>query len=172
MIYIIIIVILLSIVITLATSLLRKTRHSNTVFNSIHELQKKRYELIPSIIQIIKPSIGEDDAYIQSVNHWRHQATARHSNINQKVTAENELSKAMEDLFQTAYAYPAVRTDKDFIELNSQWNNTNNEIEEAQKAYNNVVGAYNVALQSFPTNIIAKVFKYKPKKQFEINQAA
>lgn len=142
----------------------------NTVeeaFATMDVYLKKRWDLIPNIVESVKGYAKHEAETLQSV------ITARNGNYNsmsaeQKMQANSELSKSLAGFNILAEQYPDLKANQNFLDLNNQLQRTEEDIANARKYYNAVVKGYNNKIEMFPSSIIAKMFKFGKKQMFAI----
>lgn len=128
---------------------------------------KKRWDLIPNIVESVKGYAKHEAETLQSV------ISARNGNYNsmsaeQKMQANSELSKSLAGFNILAEQYPDLKANQNFLDLNNQLQRTEEDIANARKYYNAVVKGYNNKIEMFPSSIIAKMFKFGKKQMFAI----
>lgn len=137
-------------------------------FSGIDVQLKRRYDLIPNLVQIVKQySIHEKTVY-ENVTKLR-AATAGAQGIEEKLQAEAGLTNALKTLFAVVENYPDLKANQNFIELQRDLNSIENEIQLSRRYYNGTARNYNTLVKSFPTNIIANITHFEPTPYFEIS---
>lgn len=146
----------------------------NTVeeaFATMDVYLKKRWDLIPNIVESVKGYAKHEAETLQSV------ISARNGNYNsmstqQKMQANTELSRSLAGFNILAEQYPDLKANQNFLDLNNQLQRTEEDIANARKYYNAVVKSYNNKIEMFPSSIIAKLFKFGKKQMFVIENEA
>jgi len=128
---------------------------------------KRRYDLIPNLIESVKGYAAHEKAVFENVTKARAAAMDAGS-LEEKGNAENELSKTLKSLFAVAEAYPDLKANQNFLELQRELEDTENKIQAARRFYNGNVRDLNTSLQSFPGNVIADLFRFEPREFFEL----
>jgi LemA protein len=128
---------------------------------------KRRYDLIPNLIETVKGYASQEQEVFQKVTEARSNAmqagsTAEHAD------AENMLSGTLKSLFAVSEAYPDLKSNQNFLELQRELSDTENKIQAARRFYNGNVRDLNIAVESFPSNMIAKAFGFKNADLFEL----
>lgn len=139
---------------------------------------KRRYDLIPNLIDTVKGYAAHEKEALQAVTEARATATQMHvdpSNVTpEQITAmagaENALGGAIGNLLAIAEAYPDLKANTNFLELQRELSDTENKIQAARRFYNTNVRDLNIALESFPSNIIGKTFKFTAEEYFELDE--
>lgn len=128
---------------------------------------KRRYDLIPNLIETVKGyAIHEKEAF-ENVTKARSQALSAQS-IHDKEAADNMVTSALKSIFAIAEAYPQLRAVESFTKLQEELSDTENKIQAARRFYNGNVMEYNVKIDAFPSNLVAKFFNFQKKDFFEL----
>lgn len=128
---------------------------------------KRRYDLIPNLVETVKGYATHEKAAFENVTAARARAMDAGS-IEEKGKAENMLTGTLKTLFAVAEAYPDLKANQNFLELQRQLADTEDKIQAARRFYNTNVRDLNTALQSFPGNVIAGTFHFEPREFFEL----
>lgn len=131
---------------------------------------KQRANLIPNLVETVKGYMGHERGVLEKVTELRTQALAS-TDIKERAANENMLTSALRQLFAVAENYPDLKASQNFIELQQTLTNIENQIQLARRYYNGTVRDLNIAIQSFPSNIVASIFNFKPADFFEIEDA-
>lgn len=139
---------------------------------------KRRYDLIPNLIETVKGYAAHERAVFEEVTNARAKATQVHvdpTNITpEQITAmagaESALTDALGKLLAVAEAYPDLKASQNFSELQTELTDTENKIQAARRFYNANVRDLGIALQSFPSNIIGNMFKFEAREFFELEE--
>jgi len=139
---------------------------------------KRRYDLIPNLIESVKGYVAHEQGTLQSVTEARAKATQVHvdpSNITPEqiqamAAAEGALTNSLGKLLAIAENYPDLKANQNFIELQRELTDTENKIQAARRFYNGNVRDLGIALQSFPSNIIGNMFNFKEREYFELGE--
>lgn len=126
---------------------------------------KKRHELIPNLVETIKGYMVHETSTLESATKVRETAGSRGSQID----AESSISKALGNIFVVAEKYPELKANQGFEKLHEQLKTIECDIENARRYYNGSVREFNTKIQTFPNNVIANAFGYRPMKMFEAN---
>ena len=131
---------------------------------------KRRYDLIPNLINTVKGYAKHEDKVFQQVTEARSQAmqAEKGGNAQESAQAENMLSGALKSLFAVAEAYPDLKANQNFLALQTELSDTENKIQASRRFYNGNTRDYNTKQEQFPTNLIASMFGFKPADFFEI----
>ena len=131
---------------------------------------KKRYDLIPNLVNTVKGYAAHEQETLDKVIKARAAAQGA-ATVEDKIAGENALSGTLKTLFAVAQAYPDLKANTNFINLQQQLQNIEGEIANSRKYYNAVVRDYNTKTQVFPSSIIAGMFKFEKKTMFEITNS-
>jgi LemA protein len=132
---------------------------------------KRRYDLIPNLVETVKGYAAHEKETLQGVIAARN-AAASAREPSERVAAETQLSGAVRQLFAVAEAYPDLKANQNFMQLQGELAGTENQISSFRQSYNGLVQQYNTAMMSFPTNLIAGPFGFTPQPFFEIQDSA
>src|SRR6266852_9857590 len=131
---------------------------------------KRRYDLIPNLVETVKGYAGHEKETLERVVQARNQAMNARG-VAEQAAAENMLSGTLKTLFAVAEAYPDLKANQNFLGLQEELKATENRIGFARQHYNDSVGQYNSALQRFPSNIVGGTFGFKPSEFFKLDVA-
>lgn len=132
---------------------------------------KKRYDLIPNLVETVKGYAKHESETLQAVINARNAAGAATS-VNDKIASDNQLTGTLKSLFAIAEAYPELKANTNYQELMGQLERIEGEIASARKYYNAMVKKFNIKLQAFPSSIIGSMLHYEKKAMYEVNTDA
>ena len=138
----------------------------------IDVLLKRRHDLIPNLVETVKGYAGHERETLERVIAARNAAAAAGGSMTQVSQAEGALNGALRQLFALSEAYPDLKANANFSELQRELAGTENQISHQRQHYNALVAAYNTAMLSFPNNLIAGSFGFTAQPFFEIQDAA
>jgi LemA protein len=133
-------------------------------FSGIDVILKKRFDLIPNLVETVKGYASHEKETFESVVNLRNQALNAQSS-DEKMQIDKNLSQAVTKIFALAEAYPDLKANSNFMALQTDLAEIETEIERSKRYYNGTVREYNISVESFPRNIIAGMFGF-PKKNF------
>lgn len=152
-------------------SLVRARTRANEAWADIDVQLKRRYDLIPNLIETVKGYAAHEKNVLESVTQARANAlNAENSGKPGEVDkAENMLSGALKSLFAISENYPDLKANTNFLELQRELSDTENKIQASRRFYNSTVRDLNIKIETFPTNIFAGMFGFKKKEFFGLD---
>jgi len=129
---------------------------------------KRRYDLIPNLVNTVKGYAAHESSVFEKVTEARSRAMQSGGANPNHAQAENMLSGALKSLFAVAEAYPDLKANTNFLELQRELSDTENKIQSSRRFYNGNVRDYNTMIQVFPSNMIAGMFSFMKKEFFDI----
>jgi len=166
--YIILIVIVLW-VITIYNGLIRRRFRVKEAWSDINVQLKRRYDLIPNLVEAVKGYMTHERQVFEKVTEARTKAMGAQTK-EEKLGAENILSNTLKTLFAVAENYPDLKANANFLDLQREIADTENKIQAARRFYNSVVMELNTAVKTFPTNMIANLFKFRKEEFFGLER--
>lgn len=136
-------------------------------FSTMDVYLKKRYDLIPNIVETVKGYAKHESETLEGVIAARAKAVSATSD-SEKLEAEANLSGALGRLMAISESYPDLKANQNFLDLQNQLKLMETEIASSRKYYNGVVKSYNIKCQSIPSNIVAGICGFTPKPLYEI----
>lgn len=143
------------------------TNRAKEAWADIDVQLKRRYDLIPNLVETVKGYATHEKQAFENVTKARAAAMSA-TGTHEKGEAENMLSGALKSLFAVAEAYPDLKANQNFLELQRELSDTENKIQSARRFYNVNVRDLNTALESFPGNIVGGWFTFTPREFFEL----
>ena len=168
----VLIIIIVLIIIWLISGYNGLVRSRNTVeeaFSTMDVYLKKRYDLIPNLVEAVKGYATHEKETLQAVISARNQVQTAGTQA-ERLEAENALSGTLKSLFAVAEAYPDLKANAGFLDLQQQLKHVEEDIAKSRKYYNGSVKAYNNKCQTFPSSFIAGVFHFEPRTMFEVSR--
>jgi LemA protein len=140
-------------------------------WSSIDVMLKKRHDLIPNLLETVKGYATHERETLENVIKARNLAVGANS-LETKEAAEKNLNQAMMNLFAVAEQYPDLKANTNFQQLQSELTSIENDIEKSRRYYNGTVRENNTLVESFPSNIIANMYKFEKSPFFELENIA
>ena len=131
---------------------------------------QRRYDLIPNLVETVKGFASQEKEVFIKVTEARSKVAGA-GTVAEKIDANNQLTAALSRLLVVVERYPELKSNQNFIRLQDELAGTENRIAVARRRYNEAVKAYNVAIRSFPSNLIAKAFNFEKASFFEAPEA-
>ena len=150
-------------------TLVRLKNRAKEAWSDIEVQLKRRYNLIPNLVETVKGYAAHEKEVFEKVTEARSRAMGAQT-PKEKGEAENFLSQTLKSLFAVAENYPDLKASQNFLELQRELRDTEDKIQAARRFYNANVRDLNIKIESFPTNIIAKLFGFKKMDLFEIEE--
>jgi LemA protein len=165
------VVLILFILIGMYNSLVRLKVTTDNAWADIDVQLKRRYDLIPNLVETVKGYAGHEKGTLEAVINARNRAMSATSPAD-KAQAENMLSGTLKSLFALSEAYPQLRAIESFTSLQNTLSQIEDTVQNARRYYNAVVRDLNTKIQQFPTNIFAGMLGFKPREFFEVTATA
>lgn len=140
-------------------------------WSSIDVMLKKRHDLIPNLVETVKGYATHERETLENVTRARNLAVVADS-VEGKEIAEKNLNQAMVNLFAVAEQYPDLKANANFQQLQAELSSIENDIEKSRRYYNGTVRENNTLVESFPSNIVANMYKFEKSKFFELDNIA
>lgn len=166
----IVVAILIFTAIGIYNSLVTKRNNTENAFGAVDAMLKKRYDLIPNMVATVKKYAEHEYATFAKVSDMRSKAYESMS-PDEKGELDRQFTAAGRQFFAIAENYPQLRASENFVHLQRTLNETEEQISAARRTYNAAVTEYNNAVETFPGNIFAGMYKFKRKPVLEIPQA-
>ncbi|MDP3402466.1 MAG: LemA family protein [bacterium] len=139
-------------------------------WSDIEVQMKRRYDLIPNLIETVKGYAAHESQTLQSVTEARTAAMGAQT-VGQHAEAENMLTGALKSLFAVSESYPDLKANTNFLELQRELSDTENKIMASRRFYNSTVQSLNTAIEQFPGNLIASPFGFTQMDLFELTES-
>ncbi|WP_373708932.1 LemA family protein [Kaistella sp.] len=140
-------------------------------WSSIDVMLKKRHDLIPNLVETVKGYATHERATLDSITRARAAAMGANT-IQEKEVAEKNLSQAMMNLNAVAEQYPDLKANTNFLQLQGELSALEGDIEKSRRYYNGTVRENNILVDTFPSNILANIFKFTKSTFFELDNVA
>lgn len=169
-IFLVIIAIIIVWLIAIYNGLVLVRNRSKEAWSDIEVQLKRRYDLIPNLVEAVKGYASHEKDLFEKVTQARSNALSAES-VEDKAKADNMLTGTLKSLFAVSEAYPDLKANANFLELQRELSDTENKIQAARRFYNSNVLVLNTKVESFPSNIIANLFNFKKSEFFEIEES-
>jgi len=166
-----IVVLLVLIVAGMYNSLVRTKIRVEEAWSDITVQLKRRYDLIPNLVNTVKGDAKHEKEVFENVTKARANALNAQG-VAETAKAENQFEQALKSLFAVAEAYPQLRASENFQQLQAELTDTEDKIMASRRFYNGSARDLNIKIDTFPSNIIAKMFGFKKREFFEVEDTA
>ena len=166
-----VIVVLVLWLVTVYNGLVAMRQRVNQSFADIDVQLKQRHDLIPNLVETVKGYASHERGTLEAVVQARNAAIAAQGPA-QVAAAENQLSGALRQLFALSEAYPDLKANQNFLDLQRELTDTEDKIAYSRQFYNTNVSSYNQKIQVFPNVLIAGMFHFEPSEFFEAEEEA
>lgn len=151
-------------------TLVGKKNQVENAFAGMDTMLKKRYDLIPNLVNAVKTYMQHEQNLLTEITELRAKAVSGQVSDDDRVALDNKISKAVGGIMVAVENYPDLKANQNFIHLQSSLNEVEEQISAARRSYNASVTDYNNAIEMVPTNILAGMLNYKRKQVFEIDE--
>ena len=157
-------------VISVYNGLIVSRNRVKEAFSDIQVQLKRRYDLIPNLVETVKGYAGHESQTLEKVIQARNMAMAAKGDLKEQAKAENFLSGTLKSLFAVSENYPELKANQNFLKLQFELTDTEDKIKAARRFYNTNVLALNNKIEMFPSNIIAGMFSFTKQDFFELDE--
>ena len=147
--------------------LVRKRSMVEEGWSGIDVQLKKRYDLIPNLIETVKGYATHEKETLDQVISARNKALQAEG-VKAQTQAENQLNSALANIFALSEAYPDLKANQNFLQLQQELSNIEGDIEKSRRYYNGTVRENNIMVESFPSNVVANSFGFFTSEYFEL----
>ena len=147
--------------------LIRSRNILNEAWSGIDVQLKRRHDLIPNIIETVKGYVKHERKVLEEITNLRSRL-ASPATVQERGQLENSFSQALKSIFALAEAYPDLKANQNFIELQHTLADAEEQLQLARRYYNGAARDYNTMVESFPSNMIARIFGFSKAEFFEI----
>jgi LemA protein len=171
--WIIIGIIVLVIIYTIVAynSLVRTRNRTTEAWSDIETHLKRRHDLIPNLVETVKGYAKHESSTLENVIAARNAAMQQSGGPESQAAAENALSQTLKSIFALSESYPDLKANQNFIGLQREITDTEDKIQASRRFYNSVALTFNNRTQTFPSNVIAGMFKFMKVAFFELDEA-
>jgi len=149
--------------------LVRLRNNREQAFADIDVQLRQRHDLIPQLVDAVKGYMAHERGVLTEITEARANAM-KATTINEKIEAENRLSAALQALRVSVEAYPDLKASQNFMDLQNEISDVENKLAAARRFFNSATKELNVAVETFPSNIIAALFNFKREMMFELGE--
>jgi LemA protein len=139
-------------------------------WSDINVQLKRRLDLIPNLIETVKGYAAHESGVFEKVTEARANVIGAQG-VKDTAAAENQLEGTLKSLFAVAEAYPDLKANQNFLELQNELVDTEDKIQAARRFYNSGVSTLNTKIQTFPHNVVASLFKFTNREFFDVDEA-
>jgi len=152
-------------------SLVQKRIRCHEAWSQIDVQLKRRYDLIPNLVETVKGYAAHERETLERVIQARQQAISAQG-VKEQAQAENMLTGALRQLFALSESYPDLKANQNFMQLQEELTSTENRIAFSRQHYNDSAAVYNTAREKFPNNAVANTFNFQQQDYFELEEPA
>jgi LemA protein len=142
--------------------------HAKEAWADIEVQLKRRYDLIPNLVNTVKGYATHESSAFENITKARSMAMGAQGPTAEHAQAENMLTGALKSIFAISEAYPDLKANANFLELQRELSDTENKIQSARRFYNTNVRDLNIKTESFPSNMIAGIFHFSKMDFFDL----
>lgn len=164
----IIILVLVIICISMYNSLIAKKNQTDNAFSAIDAMLKKRFDLLPNLVETVKPYMQYEGDLLTKIVALRSRASSPKLSNDEKLKIDQELSHELKGIMVNVENYPSLKADQSFVNLQSTWTESEEQIAAARRNYNAAITDYNDAIMMFPGSIFAGILNYNVKPVLSI----
>lgn len=164
---VIVIVVICIVVVAMYNNLVSLRQRVQNAWSQIDVQLKRRFDLIPNLQETVKGYMAHESETFSKIAELR-TAWASSTTVAEKADIANQLTEALKTIMAVSENYPDLKASESFAQLQEELRNTENKIAYSRQFYNDTVTMYNTKLEMFPSNLIAKVFNFKPSELFEL----
>ena len=162
-----IVLIVIAWIATTYNSLVSLRNRAKEAFSTMDVYLKKRWDLVPNLVETVKGYAAHESQVLEKVVSLRNLSYDKLSD-SEKIDTNNQLSKGISSLLAVAENYPDLKANSNFLSLSTELSKIENDIANSRKFYNGIIRKLNTKIESFPSNIIASMFKFETQKMFEV----
>jgi LemA protein len=170
LILLIVLAVLALLVVYIYNSLVRAKVRTDEAWSDITVQLKRRYDLIPNLVNTVKGYAKHEKTVFEEVTEARAQALNAQT-VNEAAKADNMFQSALKSLFAVAEAYPDLKANQSFQQLQADLVDTEDKIQAARRFYNGAARDLNIKIQTFPTNVFAGMLGFKKRDFFDVDEA-
>jgi LemA protein len=165
---IVIVVILVIALVAMYNNFVRLRNRVEEAFSTMDVYMKKRFDLIPNLVETVKGYAAHESGTLDKVTSARSMIQSA-TTPEQRLQGESMLTSTLRSLFAVAENYPDLKANQNFMELQGELSKIEDEIAQSRKYYNAIVREFNTACETFPSVIVARMFRFERKPMFEVD---
>ena len=166
---IVVVVILAAWLVSMYNSLVKMRNNRENAFADIDVQLKQRHDLVPQLVETVKGYAAHEKDTLERVINARNVAIGAKT-IDEKIVAENALSSALSGLKITLEAYPDLKANQNFLQLQEEIADLENKLSSVRRYFNSATKEYNNAVETFPSNILAGMFGFRKEVMFDLGE--
>lgn len=166
---IVVVVILAGWLVSMYNSLVKMRNNRENAFADIDVQLKQRHDLVPQLVETVKGYAAHEKDTLERVINARNGAIGAKT-IDEKIVAENALSSALSGLKITLEAYPDLKANQNFLQLQEEIADLENKLSSVRRYFNSATKEYNNAVETFPSNILAGMFGFRKEVMFDLGE--
>ncbi|MGQ9621172.1 MAG: LemA family protein [Bacteroidales bacterium] len=167
--FIALIFILFLMAVSIYNRLIRFRNNREQAFADIDVQLRQRHDLIPQLVEAVKGYMAHERGVLTEITEARASAM-KATGINEKIEAETRLSAALQALRISVEAYPDLKASQNFMDLQNEISDVENKLAAARRFFNSATKELNVAVETFPSNLVAALFNFKREVMFELGE--
>jgi LemA protein len=164
-----ILIVLFLMAVSIYNRLIRLRNNREQAFADIDVQLRQRHDLIPQLVDSVKGYMGHERGVLTEITEARSNAM-KATTINEKIAAEGRLSNALEGLKVSVEAYPDLKASQNFMDLQNEISDIENKLAAARRFFNSATKELNVAIEIFPSNLVAVIFNFRRETMFELGE--
>ena len=166
---IVVVVILAAWLVSMYNSLVKMRNNRENAFADIDVQLKQRHDLVPQLVETVKGYAAHEKDTLERVINARNGAIGAKT-IDEKIVAENALSSALSGVKITLEAYPDLKANQNFLQLQEEIADLENKLSSVRRYFNSATKEYNNAVETFPSNILAGMFGFRKEVMFDLGE--
>ena len=166
---IVVVVILAAWLVSMYNSLVKMRNNRENAFADIDVQLKQRHDLVPQLVETVKGYAAHEKDTLERVINARNEAIGAKT-IDEKIVAENALSSALSGLKITLEAYPDLKANQNFLQLQEEIADLENKLSSVRRYFNSATKEYNNAVETYPSNILAGMFGFRKEVMFDLGE--
>jgi LemA protein len=152
-------------------SLVSLVNRAREAWSDIQVQMKRRYDLVPNLVETVKGYASQEREVLERVTRARAEAMANDGPADSQAKSENFLTGALKSLFALSEAYPDLKSNQNFLALQTELSEIEEHIQKSRRFYNGNVRGLNIKIQQFPSNLVARQFGFETWEYFELDEA-